>query len=64
MQPHAQCRVLAGEGHGFLAGGFVHHQAGGGQNPFAMGADDGLVDGGGAPEIVGVDDEAAPDLAG
>ena len=59
MQPHAQRRVLAGEGDGLLKGGFIHHQAGGGENAFAVGADDGLVDGGGTAEVVGVDDQAA-----
>ena len=59
MQSHAQRRILAGEGHGFLKGGFVHHQAGGGQNALAVGADDGLVDGGGTAEVVGIDDQAA-----
>ena len=59
VQPHAQARVLAGQRHRFLAGGFVHHQAGGGQDAFAVGADDGLVDGGGTAEVVGVDDQAA-----
>ena len=56
MQAHSQVWVLAGEGHGFLASSFVHHQAGGGQNSFAMSADDRLVDGGRTAEVVGVDD--------
>ena len=59
VQAHAQGRVLAGEGHGFLEGGLVHHQAGGGENALAVGADHGLVDGGRTAEIVGVDDQAA-----
>jgi hypothetical protein len=61
MQSHAQRRVLACKGHGFLKGGFVYHQARSGQNALAVGADDGLVNGGRAAEVVGVDDEAAWD---
>ncbi len=64
MQPHAQRWVLAGKGHGFLKGGLIHHQAGGGENALAVGADDGLVDGGRAAKIVGVDDQAARREAG
>ena len=59
VQAHAQPRILAGQRHRLLAGRLVHHQAGGGEDAFAMGADDRLVDGGGAAEVVGVDDQAA-----
>ena len=59
MQPHAQRRILVGEGDGLLKGGFIHHQAGGGEYAFAVGADDRLVDRGGTAEVVGVDDQAA-----
>jgi hypothetical protein len=59
MQPDAQRRILVGKGHGFLTSWFVHHQAGGGQNPFPMGADDGLVDGTRTAEVVCVYDKAA-----
>jgi hydrogenase/urease accessory protein HupE len=51
--------MLARQGHGFLKRGFVHHQAGSGENAFLMGADHGLVDGDRAAEVIGIDDEAA-----
>ena len=45
MQADSQFGGLFCERHRFVARGLVHHQAGGGQNPFAMRADDGLIDG-------------------
>src|SRR5439155_7647494 len=63
LQPHAQSRTLAGQGHGFFEGRLVDHQAGAGQDALAVGVDDGLVDGGGAAEVVGVDDETPPRLS-
>jgi hypothetical protein len=51
--------MLAGEGHGFLKGRFIHHEAGGGENALAVGTDNGLVNRGRATEVVGVDDKAA-----
>src|SRR6266700_1412596 len=58
VQPHAQSRMLAGQGDGLFEGRLVNHQAGAGQDAVAVGVDDGLVDGGRAAEVVGVDDEA------
>ena len=62
MKADAEAGILAGEFHG--AGGcrFVDHQACGGEDAFLVGANDGFVDGIGAPKIVGVDNQAA--LAG
>ena len=57
MQPHAESRILLRQRHRFGAGRLVHHQAGGGENALAMGANDGLVDGTRAPEIVRIDDQ-------
>ncbi len=52
-----------GMGAGQLDGGggvrLVDHEAGGGEDAVAMGADDRLVDGGGAAKVIGVDYEAA-----
>jgi len=60
MQADTQSGVLAGQGDGFAGERGVDHEAGTGEDAFAMGADDGLVDGLGAAKIVGVDDEPAP----
>ena len=59
MQADAQPGIFLRQRHGFGEAGFVHHQAGAGQNAFAMRADDGLVDGRRTAEIVRIDDEAA-----
>jgi hypothetical protein len=59
MQADAQFGILLRERNRFVARRLVHHQTGGGQNPFAMRADDGLIDGVGAAEIIRVDDEAS-----
>jgi hypothetical protein len=50
---------LASEGHRFVKGGFVYHEAGGGEDAFAMSADDGFIDGMRAAEVVGVNDQPA-----
>ena len=57
VQADTQSRIFFGQGDSFGAIRFVDHQAGGGQDAFAMRADHGLIDGMGATEIVRVDDE-------
>ena len=59
MQADAELRVFFRQRDGFGAIGFIDHQACTGQNAFAVRTDDGFVDGARAPEIVGIDDEAA-----
>ena len=59
MQADAELGIFLRQRHGFVAAGFVHHQAGGGQNAFAMRADDGFVDGMRTAKVIRVDDEAA-----
>ena len=59
MQANAEPWIFPRQSDGFVAGGFIHHQAGGGQNAFAVRADDGFIDGMRQAEIVRVDDEAA-----
>ena len=44
MQANPEIWILFRERDGFGAGRFVHHQAGGGEDAFAMRADDGFVD--------------------
>jgi len=59
VQADTELGILPGQLHGFVAGRFIDHQTCGGQNAFAMRADDGFVDRVQTPEIVSVDDEAA-----
>ena len=61
MQTDAQPGIFLCQFNRLVEAGFVHHQAGGGQNPFAMRADDSLIDGMGTAEIVRIDDETAQD---
>src|ERR1035437_678214 len=58
MQADAEFGILLCERNRFIKPRFVHHQARGGQNPFAMRADDGFIDGMRTAKIVRVDDEA------
>src|ERR1051325_9224916 len=57
MQAHTQLRMFPRQRDGFGIGGFVHHQAGAGQNAFAMRANHCLIDTLGAAKIIGVDDQ-------
>ncbi|SPE50088.1 hypothetical protein SBV1_1050014 [Verrucomicrobia bacterium] len=50
---------MFGQVHGFGKSRLVHHQAGGGQNSLAMGADHGPVDARGEAKVVRIHDEAA-----
>src|SRR5262245_25211942 len=59
VQAHAQPRILQRQINGFVRGLARDHQAGGGEDAFAMRPDDGLIDGMRAAEVVGVDDEPA-----
>jgi hypothetical protein len=59
VQPDAEAGVLPCQVDSLGTGGFVYHEAGGGQDAFSMSADDGPVNGGRSPKIVGVDDETA-----
>ena len=59
MQTDAEGGVGFGELNCFFERGLIDHEAGRGQNPFLMSADDRLIDGTRAAEIVGVNDEAA-----
>ena len=57
MQADAQGRHRLGARHGIGGGGTGDHQAGGGQNPIAMGPFDRFIDFDGSAEVVGGDDE-------
>src|ERR1035437_5313422 len=59
VQADAEFGIVLRQLHGFIETKFVHHQARGGQNAFAMGADDGLVHGTRKAEVVRGDDETA-----
>src|ERR1700722_9176165 len=59
MKSDAESRILFRQFDGLGAGGFVYHQACRGENSFAMSADDRLVDGARASEVIRVDDEPA-----
>ncbi len=61
VQADAELWILPRQGDSLIATGFVDHQAGGGQDAFAMRADDGFIDGVRTAEIVRVDDQAAQD---
>jgi len=62
VEADAEGGVGAGQSDSFGSAGFGDHEAGGGEDAVLMGADDGLIDGGGAAEIIGIDDEAARGL--
>ena len=62
VQANAELRMFPRQRDGLLIGLLVHHQAGAGENAFAMGAEDGLVDGARPAEVVRVDDEPADGL--
>ena len=57
MQAQSQLRVLARQADGIFRSFLIDHQAGRGENTFAMGASHRLVDAAGAAEIIGIDDE-------
>ena len=59
VQADAKARILSGQFDGFIGLRAVDHQAGRGEDAFAVRVDDGVVDGTGASEVVGVDDEPA-----
>ena len=59
MQADAEFGIFLRERNRFIEARLVHHQARGGQNAFAMRADDGLVDGMRTAKIVRVDNEAS-----
>src|SRR5260221_5577115 len=59
MQTDAKPGIFLPELHGFVAAGFVDHQARSRQNAVAMRADDGFVHGMRKTEIIRVDDETA-----
>src|ERR1035438_6209605 len=57
MQTDAQPWIFLRQLNRLVEAEFVHHQAGAGQNAFAMRADDGFIDGMRTAKIVRVDDE-------
>src|ERR1700749_618847 len=59
MQTDAEFWILFREFDGFGTRSFIHHQAGAGQNAFAMRANNGFIDGARAAESIGIDDEPA-----
>src|SRR5262245_57838011 len=59
MKAQPQSRILTGKFDGVLRSLAVDHQTGRREDAFPMRADDGLIDGMRAAEIVGVDDEPA-----
>src|SRR5688572_11446470 len=54
MQTDAEPRILTRQSNSLLESRLIHHQAGGGKNPFAMRADDGVVRAGAQAEVVGI----------
>src|SRR5213082_357050 len=62
VQADSEPRILPREFNCLVRRPAVYHQAGRGENAFAMGAEDGLVDGARPAEVVGVDDEPADSL--
>ena len=60
MQPDTQSGILFCQVHGLVEAGFIDHQAGAGQDTFEVRPDNGVVDGMGEAEVIGIDDEAAP----
>ena len=59
MQPDPQPRISPRTGHCVVNSGAGHHQTGGAQHAFAMGALDAFVDGFGKAEIVGGEQDPA-----
>jgi len=59
MQADAELWIFVCQFNRFVARGLVHHQAGAGQNAFAMRADDGFIDGMRTAKIVRVDNQTA-----
>src|SRR5215469_16198549 len=59
MKTNAQARILFSELDGFGAGRLIHHEAGGSENAFPVGANDGLVDRRREAEVIRVDDKPA-----
>jgi hypothetical protein len=57
MQSHAQLWIFSRQPDRFAYPRLIDHQAGGGQNPFPMGANDGLINGLRAAEIIRVDNQ-------
>ena len=64
VQSDTQPGILPRQRDRLLAGGLVHHQAGGGENPLAMRPDYRLVDRSRAPKVIRVDDQPARCPAG
>jgi len=59
VEADAEAGMGFGEFDGFGEAGFVDHEAGGSEEAFAMGQDNGGIGGSGEPEVIGVEDEAA-----
>ena len=59
VQADRKRRVLAREPGGALGRGTVDHQARAGEDAVHVRLDDALVDAGGEPEVIGVDDQPA-----
>jgi len=59
VQADGKSGTFPRQSNGFVESRFIHHQACRSQNALAMSAEDGLVDGGTAAEVVGIHDEAA-----
>ena len=59
MQADAEFWIFLRQFHRFVKTGFIHHQAGGRQNAFAMRANDGFIDRMRKAKIVGIHDQAA-----
>src|ERR1041385_5609172 len=62
VQTDSQTGILARQQYRLGAGGFVHHQAGGGQDALTMGPDDCLVYRRGKTKVVSIDDEPSPSI--
>ena len=61
METDTEPWTFSGQRHRIIKGRFVDHKAGSGEDAFAVGADDGLIDRRRAAEVVGVNNEAAED---
>jgi hypothetical protein len=59
MQAYAQLRQALGAGYGVIAARSRHHQAGSGEDPFAMSDFHCLIHLGRGAEVVGGDDQPA-----
>lgn len=59
MEACAKPGVFPGQLDRFVKARFAGHQAGSGQNAFAMGTDNGGIDGRREAEIIGIDDETS-----